>query len=309
MSSAASIWPPRSRRLCPIRGDAALTHGQVIAALLCNRLTAPTPLVRVEDWAREWAVEEMLGIPAHLLNDDRIGRALEALADHDEQVVGSIGATATATAIAVFALDLAQVHGDMTSISLHGVYPNAEPDSGYATPRFGHPKDHRTDLLQVQVGLGVTADGGIPVLARAYNGGAAEIAQVEGALRGLRELAGPREFLLVGDRTLVSYRNLTAIDDATVRFLAPAPTSIVPPEALAAASRNVRRSPFWPGWLVGAVPAVARPAEPAAGSTGSPVRACNPHSSRCRCTASTAPSSPSSPAPVPRARPRAVPSV
>ncbi|WP_239382117.1 DUF4277 domain-containing protein, partial [Frankia sp. CIT1] len=60
-------------RLCPRRTDADLTHGQVIAALIANRIAAPVALVRVEDWARDWAVEEMLGTPAHLLTDDWIG--------------------------------------------------------------------------------------------------------------------------------------------------------------------------------------------------------------------------------------------
>ncbi|WP_239405634.1 DUF4277 domain-containing protein [Frankia sp. Cj3] len=124
-------------RLCPIRRDAGLTHGQVIAALIANRVTEPAALVRVEDWAAPWAVEEILGTPAHLLNDDRIGRALEALAEQDETVVGSIGATA----IREFGIDVSQLHGDMTSMSLYGLYNHPEAGGEYATPRFGHPKD------------------------------------------------------------------------------------------------------------------------------------------------------------------------
>src|ERR1035441_514998 len=46
------------------------------------------------------------------------------------------------------------------------------------TPSYGHPKDRRTDLLQVQAGIAAASDGGIPVYARAYSGGAAEISQV-----------------------------------------------------------------------------------------------------------------------------------
>lgn len=48
-------------RACPVRDLALLTHGQVIEALVANRLTSPAPLVHVEDWAREWAVEEIFG--------------------------------------------------------------------------------------------------------------------------------------------------------------------------------------------------------------------------------------------------------
>ncbi|MFE2721487.1 DUF4277 domain-containing protein [Kitasatospora sp. NPDC059327] len=37
--------------LCPGGASAHLTHGQVIEAMVANRLTSPAPLVRVGDWA------------------------------------------------------------------------------------------------------------------------------------------------------------------------------------------------------------------------------------------------------------------
>lgn len=42
--------------LCPVREVAHVAHGWVITVLVPNRLSAPAPLVRVADWAREWAV-------------------------------------------------------------------------------------------------------------------------------------------------------------------------------------------------------------------------------------------------------------
>jgi Domain of unknown function (DUF4277) len=79
-------------RACPIRDLATLSHGQVIEVLIANRLTSPRPLVHVADWARTWAVSEVFGADPEALNDDRIGRALDALAPVLDQVVGSIGA-------------------------------------------------------------------------------------------------------------------------------------------------------------------------------------------------------------------------
>jgi transposase len=46
---------------------------------------------------------------------------------------------------------VARLHWDMTSISLYGVYDDAE--AGFAAPRWGKPKDRRPDLKQVQTGL------------------------------------------------------------------------------------------------------------------------------------------------------------
>jgi transposase len=214
-------------RACPVREVATLTHGQVICALVANRLTSPTPLRRVEDWARTWAVEEVFGIAPEALNDDRVGRALDAIAPELDQLVGSVGARA----IAAFGVEVARLHWDMTSISLYGAYE--EPEEGFIAPRFGHPKDRRPDLKQVQTGLAVSGDGGVPVWHHAYDGGAGEVAQVAGAMRALRELAGPRRLLLVGDSKLVSYANLRDIMAAEVDFIAPASKTYVPAEVLA----------------------------------------------------------------------------
>lgn len=215
-------------RACPVRDLALLSHGQVIEALVANRLTSPAPLVHVQEWARQWAVEEIFGIDPSALNDDRIGRALDAIAAQLAGIVGSVGAAA----IAAFGLDVARMHWDMTSISLFGAY--SDPQEGFATPRFGHPKDRRTDLKQIQAGLAVTADGGVPVFHRAYHGGAGEIAQVTGAMEALRKLAGPRTFLMVGDSKLVSHPNLRAMSKAQVEFIAPASKIYVKATTLAA---------------------------------------------------------------------------
>lgn len=210
-------------RACPMRElFGSISHGQVVEALIANRLTSPKAMVAVADWAHAWAVDDVYGIDADALNDDRLGRALDALAGQVDQVVGSIGATA----IDVFGIDVTRCHWDMTSISLYGAYQ--ETDDGFPAPAFGHPKDRRTDLKQIQAGLAVTADGAIPVFARAYDGNAAEIAQVTDTMRALQSLAAPRRFLLVGDSKLVSYTNVTAMNTEQVTFIAPLAASRVP---------------------------------------------------------------------------------
>ncbi len=214
--------------LCPIRDVALATHGQVIEAMIANRLTSPTPLVRVIDWAREWAVEHCFGIAPEVLNDDRLGRALDAIAPELDQIVGTVGIAA----IQQFGLDVSRVHWDMTSISLYGAYPQV--DQEYATPKFGHPKDRRQDLKQIQTGIGTSADGGIPIFHRAYDGGAAEVSQVTGAMTALQEIAGERTFLLVGDSKLISYPNVRDMAGAKVTFIGPAPKQHVPAAVLAA---------------------------------------------------------------------------
>ena len=74
-----------------------------------------------------------------------------------DEVTGSVGASA----IAACGIDVSQLHWDMTSISLYGQYPVVEED--FARPRFGHPKDRRPDLKQIQAGIATAADGAVPV--------------------------------------------------------------------------------------------------------------------------------------------------
>jgi len=91
---------------CPVRDVAGLTHGQVIEALVANRLTSPAPLVHVQRWARDWAVGETLGVEPELLNDDRIGRALDAIAPHLDRIAGSV----SVTAIGEFGIEVTRMH-------------------------------------------------------------------------------------------------------------------------------------------------------------------------------------------------------
>jgi transposase len=214
-------------RACPVRNLAHLSHGQVIEALIANRLTSPSPLVRVSQWAGRWAVEEVFGIASEWLNDDRIGRALDAIAPELEGIIGSVGIQAIST----FGLDVSRLHWDMTSISLHGAFEDLDED--YPAPKYGHPKDRRHDLKQVQAGLAVTADGAVPVFHRAYDGNAGEVNQVITTMTALTKMATPRDFLLIGDSKLVSYNNLVAMTEAGVAFLAPASKTYVPADVLA----------------------------------------------------------------------------
>ena len=214
-------------RAVPVRDVAIVTHGQVIEAMIANRLTSPRPLWRVQDWAAEWAVPEVFGVAAETLNDDRVGRALDVVAPELDRIVGSIGGRA----ITEFGLDVSRLHWDMTSISLFGDYDTLE--DGFAEPSYGHPKDRRVDLKQIQTGLAVTGDGGVPVLHRAFDGRAGEVNQVVGAMESLRAMCGERRFLLVGDSKLVSFENLRQIITAGVTFIAPASKAYIDADVLA----------------------------------------------------------------------------
>ena len=79
----------------PVRSTRSqLSVGEVAAALVASRLCSPSPLYDVAGWASGAAVQELLGVPAALLNDDRLGRALETLAVYAEPLRGRLASAA-----------------------------------------------------------------------------------------------------------------------------------------------------------------------------------------------------------------------
>src|SRR6201997_3420152 len=117
----------------PMRGRAMLTHGEVIAALVANRVCAPAPLYDIAGWASSAAVAELFAVPAGLLNDDRLGRALEALAPVAERVRGELALAAAGRCGA----DLSRLHLDLTAVRFTGGYAGSalvEKGGGAARP-------------------------------------------------------------------------------------------------------------------------------------------------------------------------------
>lgn len=195
-------------RVAPMRGRAQLTHGEVISALVANRLSAPSPLYDVAGWASSAALAELFDIPAMLLNDDRLGRALEALAPVAEQVRGELAMTAARTGGA----DLSRLHLDLTAIRFAGAYEHsAMVAKGWAADRsFGR---------QVRTLQASTVDG-IPVYYRPHKGAKSEVVCFAEAMERLRTLAPPG-LVVVADSGLGYLRHLCAADRAGLRFVVP----------------------------------------------------------------------------------------
>lgn len=50
-------------QVAPMRGRSLLTHGEVIATLVANRLAGPAPLYDIAGWASSTAVSELFDVP------------------------------------------------------------------------------------------------------------------------------------------------------------------------------------------------------------------------------------------------------
>src|ERR1700730_13462633 len=108
-------------QVAPMRGRSLLTHGEVIATLVANRLAGPAPLYDVAGWASSAAIAELFDVPAGLLNDDRLGRALDAISPHAEKLRAKL----LLGSIERFEIDASRLHLDLTAVRFAGGYEHS----------------------------------------------------------------------------------------------------------------------------------------------------------------------------------------
>ena len=184
-----------------------LSVGEAVTALVANRLCSPSPLYDVAGWASGAALQELSGVPAMLLNDDRLGRALDAFAPVAEEVRGAV----SLAAIERFGVDAARLHLDLTALQVAGAYER----SALVGKGWGPSGVAR----QVRVLEAVTGEG-VPLYVRPQPGDASELACLGAGLERLTALLPPG-LAVCADSALGNWKTLLAADRAGLRFLCP----------------------------------------------------------------------------------------
>ena len=163
LPGAFAVVLPITRRLglaqaidliCPVGGLAKLSHSQIVEFLVLQILHSQrrTPLYKLDEWARRNHIEQLYGQAPERFNDDRIARTLDAIAGH----ISEIETTVVSVAIQQFGIDISQVHWDLTNIT----FAPARDGSELVRRGYGNGRLHDR---QIQVGLNITADGGVPL--------------------------------------------------------------------------------------------------------------------------------------------------
>lgn len=149
-----------------------ISHGHRTAAMILNGLGYLTRTLYLSShFFEDKPLDLLLGIDveAHDINDDMLGRHLDAIADY--------GTTKLFSEIA-FEICLENnllgqsYHLDTTSMTLYGdyeEYPNASP-----LPLRGYSKGHRPDLKQVTLSLTQVGDSNMPLWMEALDGNASD---------------------------------------------------------------------------------------------------------------------------------------
>jgi transposase len=198
-------------KYCPT--EAEVNIGAVIVVLCLNRLTAPKPLSRIADWAAKTAIEELIGVPASKLNDDRLARALDAIYPYLEEIWAEI----IGRALVRYRIDLSLVFYDLTAFYFEGEYKNS------SCVTFGFTRTHK-GKKQRKLALNVTAKEKFPFLYRLLDGNVADVSTVQTNMRlllkVLQEQGWPvKAVMVVGDRAMLSAEIVLAYHKANLKYL------------------------------------------------------------------------------------------
>jgi len=199
-----------------------ITSAEAIGVLVRNLAISRRPLYGLSAWAADYEAAP-LGLgdgDTRLLNDDKVGRALDELFSSDR---ASLLTSLSLSAIRRFHIEVNELHNDSTSITLYGAYRHATgtPRAGVRppVPERGFSKDHRGDLLQLVEILTVSADGAIPIAHRLADGSVEDSTTHIYTWDQLVAMLGTATFTYVADSKLCTRDNLDHIAHNGGRFL------------------------------------------------------------------------------------------
>lgn len=140
-----------------------VSYGKRVAAMVLNGLGfINSRLYMSQMFFHDKPISAMLGdeISAEHLNDDCLGRCLDAISEYG-----------TTKLFSEVAFEIAKEQGllsrslnlDTTSLTLYGEYEQASPDKTGPAPSLGYSKDHRPDLKQVVLSMVQMGPAHLPV--------------------------------------------------------------------------------------------------------------------------------------------------
>jgi transposase len=196
-------------------GRETVPWATMAAVLVLARLSEPSSELHIaETWYRGTALEDLVALPAPLVNDDRLYRALDRLLPHkdalQQHLVARLGE--------LFALDYDLLLYDVTSVYFEG-QATTNP-----LAQRGHSRDHRPDCKQVCLALVVTREG-MPVGYEVFAGNRTDVTTVEEIVEAMEARYGLAQRIWVMDRGMTSADNLEWLRETGRRYLVGTPKS------------------------------------------------------------------------------------
>ncbi len=190
----------------------------VMACILTiARFCAPSSELQIADsWYGKTAMDDLIGVSAERINDDRLYRALDALLPHKDALCRHLQDRYGD----LFGETFDFLFYDITSTYFEGMA------MGNPQAKRGYSRDSRPDCPQVCIGL-VTSREGLPLAFEIFDGNRADVTTTEEMVLVMERKYGKANRIWVMDRGMVSEENIEFMKKRGARYIVGTPKSML----------------------------------------------------------------------------------
>lgn len=195
------------------RGREQVDWATVACVLAIGRFCAQgSELALGERWYARTALDDLLGLPAEAVYDNRLYRGLDELLPLREDLFGHLRER------------YQSLFGSRFEFLLYDVTSTYFEGQGDRNPQAqrGYSRDHRSDCKQVCIGLVVTPEG-LPLAYEVFAGNRADVTTVKDIVALMERKYGRAERIWAVDRGMVSEENLDDWRDRGAFYIAGTP--------------------------------------------------------------------------------------
>jgi transposase len=224
----------------PADEQADYDYGTTLSLLMAARLYSPVALSNVAGWANDTGADILWDIPPEKLNDDRLGRALDAFFSQRHSILAHLALHVSRE----FDLPLQEMHYDPTHLLFTGDYEDAKASEG-VMDRNGEEERVRSDdelaaahitkgratddapngSLMIHAGICTYVDklGPLPFFGHTVDGNQNGHTAVDEQLGLLRKHLKLNQMTIISDRGTFSVGHLLRLQDAGSYAICSAP--------------------------------------------------------------------------------------
>ena len=190
-------------------GNADIEWGIMSLILVIARLCRPSSELHIaEDFYRQTALADILGVPDGKVNESRLYRTLDALLPHKE---------ALETHLKNRLGELFDLEYDLLLYDVTSTYFEGQAAANPLAQR-GYSRDQRPDCKQVCIGL-VVSRCGMPLGYEVFAGNTADVTTVEHIVTTMENRYGQSDRIWVMDRGMVSEENIEFLKEEGRRYI------------------------------------------------------------------------------------------
>jgi len=197
------------------KGQEEIPWSAMALVLVISRLCNPSSELHIaEHFYGQTAMAELLGVPACKVNEQRLYRSLDVVLPHKE-------------ALEIFLEnglgEMFQLEYDLLLYDVTSTYFEGEA-TGNPRAQRGYSRDHRPDCKQVCIAL-VVSKCGMPIGYEVFAGNRTDVTTLKEIVETMEKRYGKADRIWVGDRGMMSEKNVDFLKQGKRRYIIGAPKS------------------------------------------------------------------------------------